>query len=375
MGACLFVLPWVPSGAGGVNETVLSLARELKASGRFDPIIGVTSWSGSAPPQEIRGIPLIGLRLRGVYDEGAWKAAKSAARLPAELAGLARLLRTHEVQIVNLHFPTIAGAAFVLLRRLGWYRGKVALTFHGSDIARVSRLEPARRRVWQHYIAGADEVFVCSHSLAGRVRAVCGQREPRVVHNGADVELFSGARRRRRHPGPKRILHVGKFERNKSQDVLLAAFRLLLERQVDCTLTMIGAPGPELEQVKRAAAAFGERVTVLVDIEHRRIPGYMADAELFVLPSRAEAFGIVLIEAGATGLPVVATNVGGIPEIISDAATGLLVEPDNARALADAMARVLQNDALAGRLASGLHAQALRYTWRRAADQLIAALC
>jgi len=373
VGSCLFVVPWVPTGPGGVNEAVLGLARELKAGGRFEPLIGVTCWSETALPPAVRGIPLIALRLHGVYDGGVWQAAKSAAWLPTELTALARLLRHHEVEIVNLHFPTIAGAAFHLLRRLGLYRGKIALTFHGSDIARVCGLARPQRRVWQHYIGAADEVLVCSQALAHRVRSVCAGRQPRIVHNGADMELFNRVARRR-DSGPRRILHIGKFDRNKSQDVLLAAFQMLLDRRLDCTLTMIGGNGPELESVRRAAAVFGARAQVLVDIDHQRIPGYMADADLFVLPSRAEAFGIVLIEAGASGLPVVATKVGGIPEIISDASTGLLVEPDDPPALAEAMARVLEDEALARRLASRLRAEALHYTWRRAADELVAAL-
>ena len=373
MGSCLFVLPWTPIAAGGVNQAVFGLARELRASDQYDPVIGVTCWSVLPPPREVRGIPVIGLKLHGVYDEGLWKGAKSLAWLPTDLAALARVLRAHDVEIVNLHFPTSTGAAFFFLRALGLYRGKIALTFHGSDIARVSRLPPTRRLFWKHYIGSADEVFVCSRSLATRVRSVCAAARPRVVYNGADIELFSRVARLR-GAGRKRILHVGKFDRNKSQDVLLAAFQLLLDRQLDCTLTMIGADGPELEQVRRAAEPFGERVRVLVDIDHERVPAYMADADLFVLPSRAEAFGIVLIEAGAAGLPVVATNVGGIPEIITHSATGLLVEPDDPRALADAMARVLGNNELAASLASRLRADVVRYTWRRAADELIAAL-
>jgi glycosyltransferase involved in cell wall biosynthesis len=71
---------------------------------------------------------------------------------------------------------------------------------------------------------------------------------------------------------------------------------------------------------------------------------------------------------------VVATNIGGIDELISDSANGLLVEPDNPRALADAIAKVLENDELAASLASRLRAHAVRYTWRRAADELVAAL-
>jgi glycosyltransferase involved in cell wall biosynthesis len=373
VGAYLFVLPWIPTGGGGVDEAVLGLARELKAGSRFRPLIGVMSWSVVTLPAEVRGIPVIGLKLHGGYDMGLWMAAKSVAWLPTELPALARLLRFHEVEVVNITFPGIAGAAFFFLRYLGLYKGGIALTFQGADIVRVTGLRGLARFAWKLYIRAADEVFPCSRALAAKVRSVCPEKQPRVVNNAADVELFS---RVKRLPGSgsKRILHIGKFEHKKSQDVLLAALQLLMDRGLDCRLTMIGATGPTLEQVKEAVAGFGDRVSMLVDVAHDLIPGYMANCDLFVLPSRAEGFPLVLVEAGAAGLPVVATNIDGVTEFITDNETGLLVDAENPVALADAMAAVLENDDLASRLASRLHAHAVRYTWRRAADEVIAAL-
>jgi glycosyltransferase involved in cell wall biosynthesis len=373
MGSCLFVLPWIPTGAGGVNESVFGLAGALKAGSRFRPLIGVMSWSVITVPDEVRGIPVIGLKLHGGYDLGLWPTAKSLVWLPTELPALARLLRFHDVEIVNITFPDIAGGAFFFLRYLGLYKGRIALTFQGADIVRVTGLGSLARFAWKRYLRGADEVFVCSRALAAKVRSVCPETNPRVVYNCADIELFS---RVTRVPGSgsKRILHIGKFEHKKSQDVLLGALQLLIDRRIDCRLTMIGATGPTLEQVREAAARFGDRVSMFVDVPHDQIPGYMANCDLFVLPSRAEGFPLVLIEAGAAGLPVVATNIGGIDELVTDNANGLLVEPDNPRALADAMARVLESDELAERLAARLRAQAVHYTWRRAADEVIAAL-
>ena len=352
---------------------MLALAGELKAGSRFRPLIGVTCSSVLRPPEQVRGIPVISLKLHGPYYSRLWEAVKSAAWLPSELPVLARLLRFHDVEVVNINFPNLAGAAFYLLRFLGLYKGRIALTFHGSDIVGVTRLPPLARFAWKHYIRGADQVFACSNALAASVQSICPQRQPHVVYNGADIALFSRVARLR-SSGSKRILHIGMFDPKKSQDVLLAAFQMLRDRHFDCSLTMIGAKGPTLEEVRRVAAGFGDRVSVLVDVEHDRIPEFMANADLFVLPSRSEGFPLVLIEAGAAGLPVVATSAGGIPEFIAHGATGLLVEPDNPRALADAIARVLENDELAGGLAARLRAQAVRYTWRRAADELVAAL-
>jgi glycosyltransferase involved in cell wall biosynthesis len=366
-------MPWLPTDLGGVNVSILGLARALAAARRFRPVIAVASWSPIEVPREVRSIPVIELRLHDAYHDGAWGAAKSALRLPVELPALAKALRIHDVEVVNVHFPSLGGAVFLLLRDLGLYRGKVALTFHGSDIRRADRSRLLQRLAWSRLISGADAVFVVSQSLAALARNICPEKQPRVIYNGADIELFSRVSKRP-SAGTKRILHIGKFEDNKSQEVLLTALQLLLERGLDCRLTLIGASGSSLERVKQAAAAYGDRVRVLVDVQHEQIPEYMADSDLFVLPSRAEGFPIVLIEAGAAGLPVVATNISGITELITHGSTGLLVEPGDPRALANAMARVLASDELAHSLASALHARAVGYTWQRAADEFTAAL-
>jgi L-malate glycosyltransferase len=373
MGACLFVLPWSPAHMGGVNEAVLGLAGALKAVHGPRPVIGVTCWSPIPLPAEVRGIPVIGIQLHDGYEAGLWAAIKSAARLPSDLLAIAAALKTHDVEIVNFHYPSLGGAAFVVLQHLGAYRGKVALTFHGTDIRGVNGSRSIIRSAWKTYVNSVDKVFVCSSSLAAEVGKLCPQKQVRIIPNGAAVDLFSSVARVR-GTGTKRILHVGKYDHNKAHDVLLAAFKLLLDRRPDCVLTLIGAAGPALESVRGAVAAFGDRVRLLVDVPHDRIPEYMADCDLFVLPSRAEGFPIVLIEAGAAGLPVVASRIAGVTEFIADGTTGLLVAPANPVELADAMRRVLDSDELASSLAANLRAQAAAFTWERAAQQFIAAL-
>jgi glycosyltransferase involved in cell wall biosynthesis len=373
MGTCMFVLSWPPTGVGGVNEAVLGLARALQAGSRLRPIIGVTSWSNIPLPSEIRGIPVIGLQLHDGYESGLWAAAKSAVRLPGDLAAISRALESNDVEVVNLHFPSLGGMVFILLRRLGLYRGKVALTFHGADVSGAAASRSIILSAWKSYIRGADVVIACSTALASEIRKMCPERPVQVIHNGADIELF-GQVSRVPPTGTKRILHVGKYEHKKAQDILLDAYQILLERGLDAVLTLIGSSGPALEHTRQRAAVFGDRVRLLVDVAHDRIPDYMADSDLFVLPSRVEPFGIVLLEAGAAGLPVVATNVGGIPEIITHGSTGFLVAADSAQALSDAMAKVLGDSVLARSLALQLRAKTQGFTWERVAEQFLAAL-
>jgi glycosyltransferase involved in cell wall biosynthesis len=370
----MLVMSWPPTGVGGVNEAVLGLGGALQTDSPLSPIIAITSWSAMSLPREIRGIPVTRLQLHDGYDAGFWAFVKSLARLPSDLLALAKDLRKHDAKVVNLHFPTLGAAAvFLMLRGLGSYSGKIVLTFHGADIRGAASSNWLFRNVWKRIIDRANNIVVCSEGLANEVRVLSPQRAIEVIHNGADIELFTRIVKLR-SSGPKRVLNIARFEHKKSQDVLLAAFGILLNQGLNCELTMLGTDGPTLGDVKRAAIPFGERVRILVGVPHDRIPEYMGSCDIFVLPSRAEGFPIVLIEAGAAGLPVVATSIPGVTEFVTSGVNGLLVEPEDAHALAEAIGRILTDDELASSLSEKLRAASVRFTWQNAANQFVSAV-
>jgi glycogen(starch) synthase len=112
----------------------------------------------------------------------------------------------------------------------------------------------------------------------------------------------------------------------------------------------------------------------LTDVPHHCIVQYLRESDLFVLPSRLEPFGIVLVEAGAAGLPVVASRVGGIPELLRHEHNALLVEPGDPSSLAEAMTKLLSDAVLADRLAATWHREAMGFTWEKTADGFLRGL-
>lgn len=360
------VLGWPPLAVGGVNEVVIGIARELQRDGRFRPIIGVAGWGQQDLPEKVRGITVCSIPLHDAFGEGTVKTLKSAAHSLADLVPLSRFLRDNEVAVVSSFFPGIGSSVFLALRRLGLYDGKLALSFHGSDVTAIENSNLWMKMAWKAYIEQVDAAFSCSKALERKLSRIAPQAKLYTVYNGADIEFLDCVRKPR--TGPKEILHIGKFEHKKGQDVLLEAFRQLLERGWDVRLTMIGATGPTIDFVQRLANEFGDRVRMLVDIPHDRLSEYFCDSDLFVLPSRSEPFGIALVEAGAARLPVVASRVGGIPEFLHHGRNALLVEPEDPRGLADAVARVLSDAELADSLARTWHSEATKFTWRKTTE-------
>jgi L-malate glycosyltransferase len=179
----------------------------------------------------------------------------------------------------------------------------------------------------------------------------------RLIANGLDAARFAPATPR---PHIRRIVMVANLRPEKGQDTLLAAAPRILERYPDASFTFVGE-GPRRGALETLTRALGvtERVRFLG--ESRDVAPILAGHDLFVLPSRSEAFPNALIEAMATALPVVATDVGGIPEVVRPGINGRLVPPDDAGALADAVLGLMDDPAAAAALGRAARADILRH--------------
>ncbi len=170
-----------------------------------------------------------------------------------------------------------------------------------------------------------------------------------VIYNGVNTEIFNGkadgeALRDELGLGERVVLYVGRLEPRKGLGTLISAMK-----DIDGTLLVVGR-GSMLPVLREKARLLGvlNRVKFLGQIEYSKLPAIYALSDVFVLPSLSEAFGIVLLEAMASGTPVVGTNVGGIPEIIDGC--GFLVPPRNPRKLAEAVNSILNNQNLGKKL-------------------------
>lgn len=222
----------------------------------------------------------------------------------------------------------------------------LVVTEHYSGVAQrsLSRLEVRKAR---YAYERAARVLPVSRFLEESIRSLGIDAPYEVVPNVVDTSLFFPAvsRSQERQGERRQLLFVGSLESDeyKGFPTLLGALAHLGERRRDWRLDVIG-DGPERARYEASAVERGlaDRITFHGALPKPVVAEMMRQADLFVLPSRLETFGVAIAEALACGLPVVSTTAGGIPELVNES-NGRLVPPDDPAALSDALRGVLEN--------------------------------
>jgi glycosyltransferase involved in cell wall biosynthesis len=378
----VFVLPWDLHHPGGVNQVVINLHREMVSAGDFDPLVMVTRWSALRPVETvIDGRRSVYLRLWSPSTESrsiTWL-LKWILASPLWIFDLLRFCRRHRVIAFNFHFPDLGVFPIALLRFLGVYRGALVVSFHGADLTNARRAGPFQRGLWKFVLNAASAIVGCSEAFADEVRKFAGDAAGKVhaIQNGLDADYFlSDVDPVHALPATLRnrefIVSAATWESKKGLDILLRAFADVKKKHPDLTLALLGRAGGAESGLRTLSAELGiaEDVLFFESVPHAEIGSYLKHAKAFCLPSRAEPFGIAILEAGAYRLPVVASRVGGIPEIITDNESGMLTEPEDVAALAAALDRVLSDADFARGLGEHLYRRVLSdFSWARAYQQ------
>ena len=372
-----------------------ALPGELDArAARFDPIGGMQNHTATLTRcLDARGVAqtVVTARLagpRGVTPlGGAARVHRTGLPVPRlrqlwALAGLRTVLRAGRrapVDVVHAHQGE--DLATLPLARLAArvHRAPLVVTLHcsvGHTLRgrgpRVRLLRAVGGWIERSTLRRADSVVVLTGRTAAAVRAD-GVPADRIstIPSGFDPALFSGAGGDVLPGTPRpRIGYVGRLAPQKDPATLVRAFGRMRE---EASLVVVG-DGPERALVHRLAAESpaAARITLAGFVEHARVPAVLASLDVLVLPSAYEEMGSVLTEAMAAGLPVVASDVGGIPEVVRHGQTGLLVTPGDPAALAAALDRLVGEPALRARLAAGARARSADYGWPALAARVAA---
>ena len=272
-----------------------------------------------------------------------------------------RELEARRPVLIHAHFGVEAVYGMELARRLGV---PLVTTFHGFDATlRSSVLLTSRKPTWIHYwlnraaLKSSGALFIgVSEFIVAQLRRLGFPPERTHAHYiGVDTAAFAA-------PCGERaplILHVARLVEQKGTAYLLEAFARLAAKHAAVELVVIGAGPRQSELLERAAAlGIGARVRWLGAQPHAEVKRWMRRASVFCLPGcttangAAEGLGLVLVEAAASGVPVVATRHGGMPEAVDDGVSGYLVPERDVRALADGLDALLSSESLRCRMGS-----------------------
>jgi phosphatidylinositol alpha-mannosyltransferase len=194
-----------------------------------------------------------------------------------------------------------------------------------------------------------------------------------IIPNGVDLDRFTSAEPYENlRDGTLNILFVGRLEERKGLIHLLKAYHRLRKRKVDARLLVVGA-GPKLREYKRYVGLRGIRdVEFLGRVSDEEKVRYFASADIYCAPNTGqESFGIVLLEAMAAGVPIVASDIHGFKRVVERNVQGLLVEPRNPRALAAALYSLARDPDLRHEMGDAGRARAPEFSWDRVTERIV----
>ena len=286
----------------------------------------------------------------------------------AQAGAVARAAAFGSFDIIHCHWLITSGLMGALVG--GPARLPLVVTAHGSDVFTENRLF----KILDHWVLKRSCVCTVNSRRSGQLVSRLNPKariEPvpmGVYPERHGKHLVSAGVRASMGNGSPQILFVGRFSKNKGITDLVRAMPIIAAELPEARLALVGF-GPDEDRIRSTitAEAMDERVTLVGRVPGGDIPAYMASADLVVLPSiRIEGLGVVLLEALASGTPVVGSDIGGIPDIIEDGVTGLLCRSQDPPDIAAKCVRMIKDEDLNRRTTeNGKRLVDARFSWAR----------
>jgi glycosyltransferase involved in cell wall biosynthesis len=296
----------------------------------------------------------------------AWRLVFKDFPLHAKaLLAAARIVREHRINVVCIGELVAGSWLGMALRKL--YRVKVIVYVHGEEITTVTggRLSGNKRK---DYLHAADKIVAVSSFTCDALTSIMDVKSESIVliQNGVDTERFTpgpinpGLVAKHKLADKKVVVTVGRMVARKGVDKAVLAIGKLLRHRQDLHYLILGDGElrPEVERII-ASEGLGEHVTLVGKVSDSELVDYLRLSDLFLMPNRTmpdgdtEGFGLVFREANACRKPVIGGRAGGVVEAVQENHSGLLVDGNDIDAIATAVERVLDDDALAERLSDG----------------------
>lgn len=265
---------------------------------------------------------------------------------------LYEVARAESLDLIHMHYAIPHAVSGYLAREMMRKSRHlpVVTTLHGTDITLVGR-DPSYLAITRFSIEESDAVTAISRYLSQATREIFDvSRKIEVIYNFIDADYYrrepSNSMRRELAPrGEKILLHISTFRPIKRINDCIEVLARLLGMGLEVRLIMCG-DGPERAEAEALASQRGasDRVIFVGKQPQSRVRDYLSAADLLLLPSQNEAFGLVALEAMSSEVPVIATRVGGIPEVVEDGGCGYLFDVGDVDGMARAAFSILTDD-------------------------------
>lgn len=355
---------------GGLENVVYHLAKELKK--HHEVRIITNRYPRQLPKKEIIGsvevdrLFFFSLLFKGKTLLQFIKYLVGFFIIPFSIISLYKKINSFKPDVINYHFVSYT-ALYVLLINKMFPECRLIVSVHGEDIETFPYESKYNMWLLKNILKKADYVTACSDYIFSKgIKIVPEIRNKSIaIGNGVDLKDFK-VKVIYNYSKPY-ILSMGRFVQKKGIDILIKAFKKIAGLHQDIHL-LIAGDGPEKDNLKSLIDHLGlaDKVKLTGIIKGAEKTQLLMGCMFFVLPSRREPFGIVILEAMAAGKTVVAMDTGGVPEIIEDGVTCLLVKKEDPDSLADGILQMLKEKGLKERLANnGQNLVKEKYTWEK----------
>jgi len=261
---------------------------------------------------------------------------------------MVEVVENYSLDVLHVHYAMPFATSAYLAKQIMLPRSLgVVTTLHGTDITVVGA-EPSFFRITQFSMQSSDRLTAVSRFLKERAEATFGTTRPiEVIYNFVDPQVFAPKRASRLRlggPGTKVLMHASNFRPVKNIPVVIQVFSEVRKR-LQAKLVMVG-DGPEKAGAEQLAREMGVHRDVLFLGNQDCMEEMLPLADVFLLPSSSESFGLVALEAMSAEVPVVCSNAGGLPEVVEHGFTGFLHEPAHVAGYTASVLKLLANEGL-----------------------------
>ena len=263
---------------------------------------------------------------------------------------IAQVIESEQLDLLHVHYAVPHAISAILAKDMAESSIGIITTLHGTDVTILGH-DPALKNTLTYGINKSDRVTAVSHSLRNEtIELLHPKTEIRTIYNFIDEEKYypreAGTLRAELGiaAGEKVLIHISNFRKVKRIPDIIESFRLI-DKKHKTKLLLVGE-GPEKFDLEEFVETNGLQDDILFLGKRDDLPELLSISDVMLLLSEKEAFGLVLLEAFACGVPAVANAIGGIPEVVEDGVNGFLVELGDVQAVADRVTQLLSDSDL-----------------------------